>query len=103
MSPFQRKKRFCREFSGASFYKPSGIPLSRLPITILDLDEMEAMHLCDFEDLNQTEAAQRMNISTGTLQRLLYSGRKKLIDAIYTSKAIKIDRHEDIEELKGGE
>ncbi len=102
MSPFQRRKRLCRTFEGAIFYKPKGIPLSTLQITSIELDELEAMHLCDVDELNQAEAATKMNISTGTLQRLLYSGRKKLVDAIYTSKALQIDKHEDIEELKEG-
>jgi predicted DNA-binding protein (UPF0251 family) len=39
-----------------------------------------------------------MQISTGTIQRLLYAGRKKIIDAIYSSKAIEIKKHEHITE-----
>ncbi len=39
-----------------------------------------------------------MKVSTSTLQRLLYSGRKKVIDAVYNSKALKISKHDDIVE-----
>ena len=98
MSPFIKKKRFCRSFGGTNFFKPRTLPLSDLEINILALDELEAIHLCDYEGLNQAEASRRMNISTGTIQRLLYSGRKTIIDALYSSKAIKIKKHEYITE-----
>ncbi|MBN1684054.1 MAG: DUF134 domain-containing protein [Gammaproteobacteria bacterium] len=99
MSPFRKKERICRAFSGAVYFKPSGIPLASLAVNTLELDELEAIHLCDFEALHQSQAASKMNISTSTLQRLLYSGRKKIIDALYNSKAIEIVRHENVSEL----
>jgi uncharacterized protein len=96
MTPFIKRQRYCRAFDGITFFKPRGIPLSELEINTLELDELEAVHLCDFEGLNQAESAEKMKISTSTLQRLLYSGRKKIADALYSSKAIKIERHDDI-------
>ncbi len=96
MAPFIRKRRYCRRFSGTTYFKPRGVPLSSLKINKLELDELEAMRLCDYEDLHQAEAAKKMGISSSTLQRLLYSGRKKITDALYNSKAIKIIRHEQI-------
>ena len=98
MSPFMSKKRFCRCFEGATYFKPRSIPLKDLQINELELDELEAIHLCDYEDLNQAEAAEKMKISSSTLQRLLYSGRKKIIDALYASKAIKISKSDQISE-----
>lgn len=96
MSPFMKKQRFCRPFSGVQFFKPRGVPLSNLEINILELDELEAIHLCDYECLSQLDAAKKMNISDSTLQRLLYSGRKKIADAIYSSKAIQINTPESV-------
>jgi predicted DNA-binding protein (UPF0251 family)/predicted Fe-Mo cluster-binding NifX family protein len=96
MSPFCRKQRVCRNFAGATYFKPRGIPLRDLEINTLELDELEAIHFCDYEDLEQRQAAEKMNISTSTLQRLLYSGRKKIIDALYNSKAIKIIKPEHV-------
>mgnify|MGYP006290740149 CR=1 FL=1 len=64
--------------------------MSDLDRVLLNVDELEAMKLCDYEGLDQTQAAERMEISRGTVQRLLYSGRKKLIDAIINTKAITI-------------
>jgi len=100
MSPFRKRHRFCRHFAGHNFYKPKGVPLSSLEITKLELDELEAAHLCDVESLGQEAAAQKMNISRATLQRLLYSGHRKIIDALYESKAIEIIRHEHITERR---
>lgn len=98
MPPFVRKARFCRCFDGANYFKPRGIPLADLQINDLALDELEAIRLCDFDELAQEMAAKKMKISTSTLQRLLYSGRKKIIDALYNSKALKISKHDDIKE-----
>jgi len=100
MAPFMIKERYCRRFDGATYFKPRGIPLSSLLINELTLDELEAVHLCDYEELNQAEAAEKMKISSSTLQRLLYSGRKKIIDALYTSKAIKISKPNQIAEYQ---
>jgi len=37
----------------------------------LGVDELEAIRLCDYKNLEQTEAAKRMKISQSTLQRIL--------------------------------
>jgi len=96
MSPRPRKGRFCHPFTGDSFYKPRAVPLSALEIVALGYDEIEAMRLCDHEGLEQEDAAKKMNISRGTIQRLLYSGRKKVIEAITQSKALQIEGGEHI-------
>jgi predicted DNA-binding protein (UPF0251 family) len=96
MTPRRRKWRACHPFTGDTFYKPRAVPLSALEIVSLGHDEVEAMRLCDQEELDQEEAAQRMNISRGTVQRLLYSGRKKVIEAITRSKALQIESGEHI-------
>ena len=90
--------RFCRCFDKANYFKPRGIALETLQVTELALDELEAARLCDFEELTQEMAAAKMQISTSTLQRLLYAGRKKIIDALCNSKALKISKHDDIAE-----
>lgn len=90
--PRKKKKRYCQKYRGAEVYKPAGIPMSDLPVTELDLDELEAMRLCDGEELDQSQAAKRMNISRGTLQRLLYAGRKKVIKSLTNSEALSIEK-----------
>ncbi len=86
----QKKPRYCREFSGYNLFKPSGVPLAQLEIVEIALDELEAMRLCDFDGHDQETAAAEMGISRGTVQRLLYSGRRKLIDAVMHGKALVI-------------
>lgn len=62
--------------------------MSQLEITELGLDELEAMRLCDLEGKQQEEAAQAMGVSRGTIQRLLQSGRKKLLTSITEGHAL---------------
>ncbi len=57
---------------------------------ILNLDELEAMRLVDGENLTQDEAGVLMGVSRGSVWRLLQSGRKKLITAIFEKREIYI-------------
>ena len=86
--PRQKKLRYCRGLSGFNLFKPSGIPLSQLEIVELGLDELEAMRLCDLENRQQDEAADVMGVSRGTIQRLLQSGRRKLLTSITEGHAL---------------
>jgi predicted DNA-binding protein (UPF0251 family) len=54
----------------------------------LELDQFEAMRLCDVEQLDQSAAGEKMGVSRGTIQRLLYEGRKQLIGAILQNAAL---------------
>jgi len=88
--PRRKKLRYCRSVDGFNLFKPSGIPLAQLEIIELGLDELEAMRLCDLEDKQQGEAADAMGVSRGTVQRLLQSGRKKLLRAISEGEALSL-------------
>jgi predicted DNA-binding protein (UPF0251 family) len=87
-----------RFFGGDTVYKPRAIPLDELSLVDLGLDELEAMRLCDVEELQQVEAAERLGVSRGTVQRLLWSGRKKLVGAIVAGQAVRIVSGDHIEE-----
>jgi predicted DNA-binding protein (UPF0251 family) len=66
MCPRVKKPRNCScPFRGNAeeVYKPAGAPLRDLEQVILYRDEIEAMFLCDGENLNQEEAGKRMGIS----------------------------------------
>jgi len=76
----------------AVYFKPRAIPLSMLDEVELSLDEIEALRLCDLEELDQIEAAKKMKISQSTLSRILISARKKIAQALIEGKAIKIKR-----------
>lgn len=85
-----RKKRCCRELGGSKLFKPRGIPGRELSITEIELDEFEAMRLCDLEEMSQIEAADSMGVSRGTVQRLLQRGRKKIIEALLEERGLLI-------------
>ncbi len=85
-----RKDRYCRLLPAEVIYKPAGIPLRDLPIIKLAPDEFEAMRLCDLEGKSQIQAAQEMLISRGTVQRLLESGRAKVVQVILNNSALQI-------------
>lgn len=59
--------------------------------TVIELDEFEAMRLCDLEGLDQTAAGGQMGVSRGTIQRLLERGRWKLLEALLGGAAIRIN------------
>ncbi|MBN2057608.1 MAG: DUF134 domain-containing protein [Candidatus Saganbacteria bacterium] len=71
-------------------FRPAGVSTAALKFVDLKGDEVEAMRLCDSEALEQDAAGQRMGISRPTVQRLLYSGRKKVVNALVNGQGIQI-------------
>lgn len=57
----------------------------------ISVDELESLRLCDLEGLDQETAAARMDISRGTLQRILYSARKNAAEALTSGYGIIIE------------
>lgn len=76
-----------------TYFKPQGMPMRDLQIVELSLEEIEAYRLRHIEDMDQQAAAEKMNTSTSTYQRILYSANKKIADALVNGKAIKIIKH----------
>lgn len=92
------RKRFrggrprAQPFVGKEWYSSNGE-------TILSLSraELEALRLVDEQNLTQEQAAERMQISRGTLWRILQQARKKLISALNSGKAnIHVNINEDL-------
>jgi predicted DNA-binding protein (UPF0251 family) len=54
----------------------------------LSRDELEALKLCDLDDLTQEEAGGKMGVSRGTVQRILSAARKKVAMALTRGGAI---------------
>ncbi|MDC7239721.1 MAG: DUF134 domain-containing protein [Spirochaetales bacterium] len=88
--PRRYKQRNCRKLDGRRNFKPSGIPSRELEKVELDLDEFEAVRLCDYDGMNQIEAAEAMAVSRATVQRLLTTGRKKIVDVLLNKKELLI-------------
>jgi predicted DNA-binding protein (UPF0251 family) len=88
MSPRCKKPRRCScKFKGKAF-KPVGIPMSEVEQVRLSRDELEALKLCDLDDLTQAEAGARMGVSRGTVQRTLAAARRKVALALTRGKAV---------------
>jgi predicted DNA-binding protein (UPF0251 family) len=62
--------------------------MSEIQQILLLRDELEALKLCDLDDLTQEEAGARMGVSRGTVQRTLTSARKKVAMALTQGGAI---------------
>jgi len=75
-----------------TYYKPAGIPIKELEEVLIEVDELEALRLCDSLGLKQEDAAKKMEISQSTLFRLLNSARNKIANALINGKAIKINK-----------
>jgi len=61
-----------------------------LEVVELTTEEAEALRLRNIKDLDQEEAAKKMNTSQSTFQRILSSAYKKITEALIEGKAIKI-------------
>lgn len=85
-----RRIRFNPEIT---YFKPQGVPMSNLKIVELSTEELEAYRLRHVNELDQGEAATKMETSISTYQRIYYSASKKIADALINGKAIKIIKH----------
>lgn len=57
---------------------------------VLSIEEVEAIRLSDFLEMEQDTAAESMNVSRGTFQRIINTARKKIADALVHGKVIRI-------------
>ena len=88
--PRPQKKRTIRFNPEVDYFKPRGVVLADLETIEISLEELEALRLVDVESLNQTEAAEKMEVSQSTLHRVLSEGRKKIAEALTEGKAIHV-------------
>ncbi len=91
MSPRPRLRRRVRFCAKSKYFKPAGIRVHELEEIILTKDELEALRLKDYEGLDQTSAAEKMEISQPTFHRTILCARKKVSEALVKGKAIKIE------------
>ena len=89
--PRPRRFRMVGFQPDVTYFKPAGIRMIDLEESILTVEEFEAVRLKDLEELDQEEAAKKMDISQSTFHRLLLTARKKIADAIVNGKAIRIE------------
>jgi predicted DNA-binding protein (UPF0251 family) len=58
---------------------------------VLTVEEIEALRLSDYLELEQDQAAVSMNVSRGTFQRIINTARSKTADALVNGKTLRID------------
>ncbi len=79
--------------------------MRELETVLLRTDELEALRLCDLEGMDQESAGECMGVSRGTVQRLVKSGREKIMGALVRNSALVIgdQEHPTDVELAGKE
>lgn len=65
--------------------------MSGLKELVLEIDELEAIRLADWEGLYQEQAAEQMKISRQTFGRIVSSARKKVAQALVEGMSIRIE------------
>ena len=93
MSPRPLKLRKISNPPIISGFKPYGNKKSngRPADIFLNLEEYEALRLCDYQMLNQQDAAAVMNVSRPTLTRIYGRARQKIAEAFVLGKQIIIE------------
>jgi len=74
-----------------AFYKPQGVPMSRLKGVVLPVEGLEAIRLADAEGMEQNAAARLMDVSRPTFSRILADARRIVAEAITKGWAIRIE------------
>jgi len=93
MSPRPVKLRKISDPPIISGFKPYGKKKSngKPDVAFLNLEEYEALRLCDYLMLDQLQASSLMNISRPTLTRIYARARKKIAEAFVLGKQIIIE------------
>lgn len=95
-----RKKRYARRLDGPRTFNPKE-QTNNTKIIEITLDEFEALRLSDYEGLSQIDAAEEMQVSRATIQRLLVSARSKLVEAILNNNEFRVLNETANIKLKG--
>lgn len=85
------KERRVEQLPPVTHYKPAGVPLRTLEEVILTIEEMEAIRLADIEQLGQGAAAERMEVSRPTFNRIVNTAHQKIAAALWQGHALRVD------------
>lgn len=67
--------------------------MAELEEVVLNIDELEAIKLADYEGLYHQDAAKKMKISRQTFGRILHEAHKKIAESLLKGKALKIENN----------
>jgi len=87
--PRPKKFKIVHHLLESIHFKPLGNGSGRV---VLELEELEAIRLADYEGLYQEDAARQMGISRQTFGRLLSRAHRKIADALLNKKALVVER-----------
>ncbi len=88
--PRPKKRKRINFNPEVTYFKPRGIPIRELEVVEITKEEAEALRLKNIKEMNQKEAAQKMNTSQSTFQRILSSAYFKVSKSLIEGKAIRI-------------
>ncbi len=89
--PRPPKERLIESLPPVDAFIPRGLPPMLMQEVTLTLDEMEAIRLVDLEHLSQAAAAEQMEISAPTLNRIVTVAHEKIAAALWHGAALKIE------------
>lgn len=72
-------------------FMPTGLRMTDVQPIMLTLDEYEALRLADYDGLEHSESAKKMNISRSTFSRLIAKARQKTAEFIIEGKNLQIE------------
>ncbi|MBN2487782.1 MAG: DUF134 domain-containing protein [Methanosarcinaceae archaeon] len=85
-----RKNRLVSFEHNPRYFEPCGRSMDPTKEVSITIDELETLRLNYLEQLNQSEAAIRMQIHQSTFQRTLRKTLEKITDALVNGKTIRI-------------
>lgn len=86
--PRPKRPRHISSRPVAREFRPEGIEAEE--VVVLTLEEFEAVRLIDFEGLDQSQAAEIMNVSRQTVGRILRAGRYKLSKSVVRALRLRV-------------
>lgn len=89
--PRIQKERLIESLPPVGVFMPQTPSLNFASDITLTLDEMESIRLVDLEHLSQADAAEQMDISAPTLNRILMTAHEKVAAALWRGAPIKIE------------
>ena len=85
-----KKRTVCLKLK-AGYFRPEMLPESGVEEVVLEVDEIEAVRLADFDGEYQEDAARKMGISRPTFGNIINRAHQKVAEALIKGKAIRIN------------
>ena len=86
-----KKTRWVKCSTAQRLFKPRDQTSNSKQITVLTLDEFEAVRLLDYEHFSQSQAAKQMRVHRSTVSRIISSARGKIAKALVDINTLKIE------------